>query len=165
MLRFLFKIMIIVLIASGFTYYASYLMTGKMPDIAIDKPALPDINLSKLTDTVSNKFKSIKKREPVKDISLYKWRDAKGIIHYVSEKPSDEINYEEIILSNDTNLVPAVSENEVTHEKSTRELPKPALPTNIYSPEGIKHLFDQAHDIQNQVNKQFSEAENIIHPE
>jgi uncharacterized protein DUF4124 len=166
MLKFLFKIIIFISIASGFAYYANYLMTGKTPDIPINKPILPDINLSKVTGSISNKFKSIKKKEPVKDASLYKWRDTKGVIHYASEKPSEKINYEEIIFNNSTNLVPAVSDSETVHENPSQQ-PSPStnLPTNIYSPEGIKHLFDQANDIQNLMNDQFTQQENSINNE
>ncbi|MCZ6802955.1 MAG: hypothetical protein O7D86_03210 [Proteobacteria bacterium] len=44
-------------------------------------------------------------------------------------------------------------------------LPSTELPTNVYSPEGIEHLFNQAKDIQNLVNEQYGQQEKIINKE
>lgn len=168
MLKFLFKISLVVLILFGLGNYANYLITGKAPDISINKPTLPSINISKLTDSLSDKFKSNNEEEQnaVKNTYLYKWRDAKGVIHYTSEKPSGEIeNLESIKLSNKTNIVPAVSESEAIHENATQQLPKSTstdFPSNIYSPEGVKDLIDQAKDVQNLMNEQFTQQENSI---
>jgi uncharacterized protein DUF4124 len=154
---------------SGLGVYANYLISGKAPDLATIKPIIPDINITDLTDTISNKFKSIKKDEPVNESYLYKWRDDKGVIHYTSEKPLDVVNYESIKLSNDTNVVPAVPESEITDERVVQQqaakLPSTDLPANVYSPEGIEHIFNQAKDIQSLVNDQFNYTEKISNQE
>jgi len=168
MLKFLFKISIVVLLLFGVSNYSNYLISGQTPEINSDKSVLPDINISNLKNTISNKFKSTKKEKPtiVKESYLYKWRDAKGVIHYTSEKPHEDVNnLETIKLSNNTNIVPSALENDTeTQSKSTQhaQLPSTNLPANIYSPEGIKHLFEQAKSIQNLMNRQFSQQENII---
>jgi len=166
MLKFFFKLIFVFILLFGFSNYANYLATGKPPEINIKKTVLPDIDISNITDSISDKFESVKEEiEPeVKDSYLYKWRDEKGVIHYTSEKPSENIqNLESIKLSNDTNVVPAVSENKSPpKENNKHSLPSAELPVNIYSPEGIKHLFDQAKDIQNLTNEQFNRQENII---
>ncbi len=168
MLKFLFKIGFVILILFGLSSYANYLLTGKTPDIVINKPTLPDIKISKLTETLSDKFSVIKEKKPVEENTyLYKWRDTKGVIHYTSEKPPENTqDFESIKINNDTNVIPAVSDKEVTHEKSTQQqIPSTDLPTNIYSPEGIKHLFDQAKGVQNLMNDQFTQQENSINGE
>jgi uncharacterized protein DUF4124 len=157
MLKFFFKIALVILILLGLGNVTNYLMTGNTPDIEI----------SKLTDSLSDKFKSIKIKKPVTDSYLYKWRDDKGVIHYTSEKPTGNIqNLEQIKLSSDTNIVPSVSETEVTNDNATHhqssELTSTNVPTNIYSPEGVKQLIEQAKEVQNLTNEQFNQQENII---
>lgn len=166
MLKLLLKIIFIIILLFGFSNYANYLVTGEPPEINIKKLTLPNIEISKITDSISEKLESAREEiEPAaKNTYLYKWRDEKGIIHYTSEKPSENIqNIESIKLSNDTNVVPAVSENKTNSEKANQlQTPSTDLSENIYSPEGIIHLFDQAKDVQNLMNEQFSQQENII---
>ncbi len=165
MLKFLLKITILVLLLFGVSNYTNYLVTGQAPEINIDKSALSDIKLSKLKNTISNKFNSAKKEKPpiVKESYLYKWRDAKGVIHYTSEKPPEDVkNLESIKLSNDTNVVPSALENNAETQSTSTQLPSTNLPENIYSPEGIKHLFEQAKSIQSLMNDKFTQQENII---
>ena len=164
MLKFLFKIILVILILFGLGSYTNYLLTGKAPDIVINKPTLPDIKMSNLTETLSDKFSVIKEKKPAANTYLYKWRDTKGVMHYTSEKPPENIqNFESIKLSNDTNIIPAVSDNEVAHKKpAQQQVPSTNLPANIYSPEGIKHLFDQAKDVQNLMNDHSIQQEKSI---
>ena len=149
--------------------YANYMMTGQMPDTNINTPELPDINISKLTNSISDKVDSVKgKITPEitqKETYLYKWRDEKGVIHYTSEKPDGDIkNLESIKIDNQTNVVPAVSANTPeTEPAQTQNNPvSTQLPTNVYSPEGIKQLFEQAKNVQNLMNEQFDQQERAI---
>jgi len=160
------KIIFILVLLFGIKMYANYMMTGKTPELQINKPALPEVSISKLTNSFSNKVDSVKDRltpeAKKKDAFLYKWRDEKGVIHYTSEKPAAQItNLESIKIDNQTNVVPAVSDNSSKTEP-TQQQNTPAssgIPTNIYSPEGIKQLVDQAKNIQNQVNEQYEKIE------
>lgn len=166
MFKFLLKIIFIIVLSFGFSNYANYLVTGKVPEINITAPKLDDINFSEIKESIFHKLDSeTKKVEPeIKETYLYKWRDEKGVIHYTSEKPSEKIqNLESIKLSNQTNVVPAVSETTPASEKRDSKLPSTNLPENIYSPDGIKHLFEQAKDIHNLMNEQFSQQEDVIH--
>jgi len=173
MFKFLFKLIIIVILLFGVSHYANYLITGTTPKININKPTLPDINISNLSESISDKFKTDKKETSVatKETYLYKWKDEKGVIHYTSEKPPEDANkIESIKLRNDTNVVPSVSENNTENKVSNEntitseqaQLPSTNLPENVYSPEGIKHLFEQAKGIQNLMDSQFNQQENII---
>ncbi len=166
MMKFLFKIGLIFILLFGFSNYANYLVTGKSPEINFKKPTLPDVDISKIKKSIFDKFESVKEevKPKEKDSYLYKWRDEKGIIHYTSEKPSENIqSLESIKLSNDTNVVPAVSENKTRSDNTNQQqAPSTDLPANVYSPERIKHLFDQAKGIQNLMNEQFDQQNNII---
>lgn len=168
MFKFLFKIILICILLFGFSHYANYLATGKAPDLDFKRSSLPDIDIPNITESISNKIESVKEKPKpiVKDSYLYKWRDDKGVIHYTSEKPTGDIkSLESIKISNDTNIVPAVSENNENHsgnnqENSQSQTPPSNMPANVYSAEGIKQLFDQAKNVQNLVNEQFTELEN-----
>jgi hypothetical protein len=179
MLKFLFKTIIFVIILFGVGQYSSYLLTGKTPDITFKKPTLPDINMSDLNvdnikdklsnkfDSVSNKFNSIKDEKFTSETYLYKWRDNKGVIHYASDKPTGEIkNLEAIKISSKTIVVRAVQSSDTStrerqQQQTQRQSPTTELPTNVYSPEGIKQLFEQAKNVQNLVNDQFSKTEKL----
>jgi len=160
---------------AGLGTYANYLMTGKLPDIITNRPKIPDIkmpNLPDLTNSLSDKFTSIKKKTTADDTYLYKWRDANGVIHYTSEKPAEGIDYDSIKLKNDVNVIPAVptvSKSEITDKEPVQQrspkLPSTELPTNVYSPEGIKNLLNQAKNVQNLVNEQFKHLEDISNQE
>lgn len=169
MLKILFKVIIAILIFVGLGYYSNYLMTGKTPSIDINKLTTPDINISKFTDTFSKKIETIKQDISPKETSLYKWKDAKGVIHYTSEKPSGDIqDLESIKLSSDTNIIPSVSApapiNDSSERSSSHQQTQTTTeaPSNIYSPEGIKNLINEAKDVQNLMNEQFNQQENLI---
>jgi hypothetical protein len=146
--------------------YANYMMTGQTPELNINPPELKNIDISKLTDSLSDKVNSVKGKitpeTEKKETYLYKWRDEKGIIHYTSEKPKAQINkLETIKIDNQTNVVPAVSDESPSIKSPQQQNTQVSseIPTNVYSADGIKQLFDQAKNIQNQVNEQYEEIE------
>jgi hypothetical protein len=169
MLKFLYKIIFILILLFGIRIYTNYMMTGQTPTLSISKPELQNISISKLTDSLSDKVNVVKNKvtpdTKKTETYLYKWRDKKGVIHYTSEKPSDEINnLESIKIDNQTNVVPAVSDNSANvdpiQEKSANS--STTMPNNLYSPEGVKQLFDQAKNVQNLMNEQFSQQEQAL---
>jgi uncharacterized protein DUF4124 len=166
MLKILLKILFVIILLFGIGSYSNYLITGETPKLDINKPVLPDIKLSDITDSISEKYESVKEKvEPEsKETYLYKWRDEKGVMHYTSEKPSGNIqNLESIKISNDTNVVPAAPNNKANTENINQpQLPSTDMPKNVYSPEGIKHLFEQAKNIQNLTNEQFNQQERVV---
>ena len=173
MLKFIFKIIFMSVLLFGVSMYAKYLMTGQAPELNLDNPTLPDIDISQIKDSISDKVGSVKDKitaeEETKETYLYKWRDDKGIIHYTSEKPPTETkNLESIKIDNQTNVVPAVSDNvpdntaNTEPAQQTSSLPSTNMPANVYSPEGIKQLFEQAENVQNLMNEQFEQQEQSI---
>ena len=143
-------------------------MTGETPEITSKLASIPELNISNIKQSISNNIDSKKEEEKIipktKDTYLYKWRDDKGVMHYTSEKPTGETkSLEAIKLSNKTNVIPANTENiNSSVNNNYKESPSTKLPTNIYSPEGIKHLFDQAKDIQNLMDEQFTKQEVVL---
>jgi Domain of unknown function (DUF4124) len=167
MFKFLIKVIFFVILLFGVNNYANFLVTGKTVDFSFDPPSLPDINFSEVKESISNKFNAVtaepESESKSADIYLYKWRDEKGVIHYTSEKPTEVIqNLESIKINNQINVVPADSNKISTASQADIQLPSTTLPENIYSPEGIKHLFEQAKSIQNLMNEQFEQQENTI---
>lgn len=168
MLKFFLKFIFIIILIFGISKYATYLATGETPEIISKPPSLPELDISTIKKSITNKLNSRKekiKTEPeTKTAYLYKWRDDKGVMHYTSEKPTGEIkSLESIKISNDTNIIPA-NENNSTPVNKTKSIQTPSteLPSNIYSPEGIKQLFDQAKNIQNLMDENFSHQEAAI---
>lgn len=178
MLKFLLKIFLIAFILFALGKYASYLMTGQPPTVDIKAPVIPDINISEITEglseAISKKIKLVKEEvneSKNEDNTIYKWRDNNGVLYYTSEQPPDDVNYESISYNKETNVVPAI--NTATNKTNTQDnkstsSPKSLstdFPENVYSPKGIEHLFNQAKDIQNLVNDQFSNQDNISNQE
>ena len=152
MLKLLFKALIIAFILLSLSWYANYLMTGNIPQIQVPKPDLPEIKtlsedaLTTINEKISDSIDVIKKDETSTNNAnnIYKWRGEDGIIYYTNEAPPSEINYESIPYHKETNVVPNVSET-----KKTTQSPPITMPGNVYSPEGIKQLLNQAKDIRN----------------
>lgn len=111
---------------------------------------LQEINLDNITESAKNIINPILKNTEKK--YMYKWRDAKGVIHYTSAKPAEHINVETIELSTETNVVPAISESN-TNDGIREEVPVSSITnettSDIYTVEGIERLVEQAKAIQN----------------
>jgi hypothetical protein len=169
MFKFLLKLIFTFILLFGVSNYANYLVTGKTLDLDLKKSLLSDISISKLSNSISGKAESVNQniKPEAEESYLYKWRDEKGVIHYTSEKPSVEINnLESMKINNQSNVIPALSysknsSNTEQAQQISRQL-STELPENIYSPEGIKQLFDQARGIQNLMDDQFNQQENLI---
>ena len=159
------KALVIAIILLGAGNYASYMLTGKTPSIINEAPRLPDINLPDIKKSLSQKIDAIKdKTDDNTEVQhLYKWRDDKGVIHFSSEQPVGIDNVETISYHKETNTVPAIglikeNTDSPVNNTSPNNL-STEIPENIYSPEGIKQLINQAQDVQKLVNDQLSQQE------
>ncbi len=138
--------------------YVNYLLTGNSPNLVLPKSSMPDLNLSKISESATNLL-DLNGEESTDTKYLYKWRDAKGIIHYTSVKPDAGINVETIELSSETNIVPAVSttNQNIPHSQLPQTSDIDESEVNIYSPQGIEDLFDQAKDVKNLMNEHYGQ--------
>ena len=160
MTKIILKILLISFILIGAGLYANYLITGNSPKLVLQESQIPDLNISKIAESATDLFSS--NGEGTSETKyLYKWRDAKGIIHYTSEKPAADIKVETIKLSSDTNIVPAASEAETKQNVSHDQLPEidnsDDSSVNLYSPQGIEQLFDQTNDVKNLMNEHYEQ--------
>lgn len=160
MTKFVLKTLFISAILIGVGFYVNYLLTGNTPNLDIQKPSMPDLNLSKISKSATDLF-DLNGEELSDTKYLYKWRDAKGIIHYASEKPAADIEVEKIKLSSETNIVPAVSAADTNQNAPQSQLPQAVNSdesnANLYSPQGIEQLFDQANDVKNLINEHYEQ--------
>ena len=164
MTKFVLKTFVISAILIGVGFYVNYLLTGNTPNLAIQKPSMPDLNLSKISESATELF-NLNEKDSSDTKYLYKWRDAKGIIHYTSEKPAVNITVETIKLSSETNIVPAVSTTDTNQNTSQIQLPQGVDDDKsnaiLYSPQGIEQLFDQANDVQNLINEHYDDKSTL----
>jgi len=160
MTKFVIKTLIISIILIGIGFYVYYLKTGNMTNSVIQEPNISDLNLSKITSSATNLL-NLKRNESSDTKYLYKWRNSKGIIHYTSEKPAADIAVETIELSSDTNIVPAVTEANINQTDPQSQLPQnentAESNANLYLPQGLEQLFDQADSVKNLINEHYSE--------
>ncbi|MFT5395267.1 MAG: hypothetical protein ACI85N_000451 [Gammaproteobacteria bacterium] len=158
MTKFVLRTLVISAILIGLGLYVNYLLTGNTPNLVIQKPSIPDLNLSKISESATDLF-DLNGDASSDTKYLYKWRDAKGIIHYASEKPAADIEIEKIKLSSETNIVPAVSTADTNQNAPQIQLPQSVnvdkSNENFYSPQGIEQLFDQANDVKNRINEHY----------
>jgi len=160
MTKFLLKTLLISSIVIGVGLYLNYLMTGNSPNLVLQKPNMPDLNLSKISESATDLFDFNEESTSVAKY-LYKWRDEKGVMHYTSEKPDADIKVETIELNRDTNIVPAVSDEKTQHNpaitQSRNDTETLESSTDLYTPDGIEQLFDQANDVQNLINEHYEQ--------
>lgn len=160
MTKFVLKTLFISSILIGVGLYANYLLTGNSPNLVLPKPSMADLNLSKISGSATDLF-DLNGEESTDTKYLYKWRDAKGIIHYTSVKPDAGINVETIELSSETNIVPAVSTTNTNQNVPHTQLPQTGdtddSGLNIYSPQGIEDFFDQANDVKSLMNEHYDQ--------
>jgi Domain of unknown function (DUF4124) len=164
MFKIILKTLLIscLLIAIGF--YTNYLLTGNLPNVVSHKVNMPDLNLSKISESATDLFDFNEESASVTKY-LYKWRDAKGVMHYTSEKPAADIKVETIELTSDTNIVPAISDEETQHNpaltQSRNDTETVESSTDLYTPEGIEQLYNQANDVQNLINEHYDQQKAV----
>lgn len=160
MIKIVLKILLISFILTGIGLYVSYLMTGNLPNFALQKANYSELDPAKIAESATNLFDFSGEKTPDTKY-LYKWRDAKGIIHYTSEKPAADIEIKTIKLSSDTNIVPAVSAADTvenpSHSLVTEIQDAADSRANLYTPQGIEQLFEEANDEKNLMNERYDQ--------
>lgn len=151
MKKLIFKTTLMVLVMVGFSNYVMYLMTGKSP---FSFSELPSFSSANSTPTLSDMLPAGKEQ-------AYKWKDANGVVHYSSEAPPEGLDAQLIEVDPNTNLVQGIStksEPEDAQATSTQ----PEMPSgNIYNPNTIKKLMDDAKGVQETLNKRYEDLEKV----
>lgn len=142
-----FKLFAMLAIMLGVSNYMMYIMTGKLPFSAdsFSVPSLPD----SLPSTIGSSILSKKQQ-------AYKWTDENGVVHYSSEAPSDAAQATIIEVDPNTNMVQGLRSAAEPDTEATepKQEPHASLPQgNIYNPDTIKKLIDDAKNVQETLNK------------
>lgn len=160
--RLLFKVFAVAVIVVGFSSYAGYLTTGRLPWQHL-KLGLPKVENPLKSVNVDSMIQSEGDTE-----AIYKWQDQNGGWHYSNESPPEGTVFETIEVQPNANIVAAVKSPEspptVAEQKTT---PKPAPESededpSLYSPDGIKKLMDDAKNVQKQLDDRAKKQKEII---
>ena len=142
MKKLIIKSLLMVGIMVGVSNYALYVMTGKSPfnsppSISLEMPNKQDIQrgLSGGKETV------------------YKWTDAQGKTHYSSSPPKDQPLAKKLEINPDVNLIQGVQSNTEKHETAPAQNQSAPITRNVYHPESVKKLMDDAKNVQKLLNE------------
>lgn len=152
----------------GFSLYASYLYTGSLPDIGINRATEL---ISDVSQTVTSWFRGVANTElsavpdsdaPSAPVGIYRWKDANGVVHYGDQPPESELQSERLNdINPNTNLVrlpkPRWADPE---EKKARE--DASVMPNPYSAEGVQEIFDKAKNARDQMNRRNKRQQEIL---
>lgn len=153
-MRFLIKSTVWLAVFLGVAGYSAYLMTGRAPWVLFELPAGADIDLSpelpQVPDSVSDAL-------PAEKEIVYKWRDAEGVLQYSNRPPPEGVDARVVEINPDTNMIGAVRVSEQPDEDQQSKSSAPparqrdAESPRLYSPKGVKKLFDDARDAKKQL--------------
>jgi hypothetical protein len=117
-------------------------------DLKIPGFSMPDFSF--LNNSGSGK--PPKTRQPMSQVTIYKWTDAEGNPQFGSSPPAEGIEYTEKQYDPNENVIPAVA----TDSSNRRQESEPVLPRSnseavdfgdIFSPEVIVKLFEDANNV------------------
>jgi hypothetical protein len=96
-----------------------------------------------------------------KDVTVYKWRDANGVMQFSHAPPPDGGQAEAVNLRSDTNIVKAIKVPEA-EEEASRSRPRVMSTGNPYTPGGMKDLVEQTSAMTEKLNQQAAEREKMM---
>lgn len=154
MKKFAFKLTLMLGIMLGVSNYMMYIMTGKSPlSFSLSNFTKPSSGLS--IPNVQNMIPAGKER-------AYKWTDANGVVHYSSEAPAGDEAVELLDVDPNTNLVQGLQVTaDAPEEKPATEVPTTVPSGNVYNPDTIKKLIDDAKSVQDTLNKRYEDMEGM----
>lgn len=148
----------------GLSLYAGYLMTGRLPSYVTNigsflsgartqtggQPNWSDIGSLKPKEGAENGNYEVMQGGKT---TIYKWQDANGRWQYGERAPSTGTATKIEIATPPPPQAPSAQENNSQQAATSHraELPNP------YSPEGVKEIMDQAHDVQRLMNQRNSQ--------
>nr|WP_306663329.1 DUF4124 domain-containing protein [Saccharophagus degradans] len=142
----IFKCVVVVVLALGASNYMMYIMTGKLP---FSTESLPSFSSPSLPTFAEGKT------------TAYKWTDANGVVHYSSEPPPNPADAAvKMEVDPNVNLIQGIKEEPTIAGEA--DIPQgPDFSGNIYSPEKVKKLVDDAKAVQQQMNERTKSLEGI----
>lgn len=138
--KLVIKATFMVLVFMGVSQYFVYIMTGKSP---LENFKMPSFSASDLKEDVSNLATGGKQ-------TVYKWVDENGVTQYTAEPPPDQAATS-VELDPNANIIQGVEMPE--DEDAPTAAPQVSMPDgNIYNPQSIKKLMDDAKNVQTLLN-------------
>ncbi len=161
MKKIIFKAVMMVVVMVGMSNYAMYLMTGKSPlqgfslsslmPSKIDMPdlSMPDVGLSES-----------------KPVSVHKWVDERGVVHYSQQAPAGEKVAEATVVTIDPATVNSIEQPpSIPAFKKSNSMqtdgslsPGDTLPT----PGNIQQVMQEARNVQKKMDERNAQMEEIM---
>lgn len=149
MKKLIFKCVFVVIAAVGVSNYMMYIMTGKLP-FSKDSISLPSFSGSGLPSLSEGKT------------TAYKWTDENGSVHYSSEPPPNpSVAAEKLEVDPNVNLIQGLKEETEIAGSDASQPQGPDFSGNIYSPENVKKLVDDAKAIQGTMDERNKALEGL----
>lgn len=147
MKKLIFKCVVVVILALGVSNYMMYVMTGKLP---FSSDSLPSFSSPSMPTFAEGKT------------TAYKWTDANGVVHYSSEPPPNPADAaEKMEVDPNVNLIQGIKEEPTIAGAETEAPQGPDFSGNIYSPENVKKLVDDAKAVQEKMNERTKQLEGM----
>ena len=128
----------------------------KMPGFSM--PDLPKISGSKNVDTVNNGSPN----------SIYEWKDAEGNLQFSNSPPAEGIEYSVREYDPNTNVIQSIelpaeeTEASGTEPQTNQKIISSGDPGDVYSPDRVKKLIDDAKNIENILNDRLKKQQATI---
>ncbi|RDH82515.1 MAG: hypothetical protein DIZ80_09520 [endosymbiont of Galathealinum brachiosum] len=152
-MKFLFKLLLKAGVTLGVMFFGyQYILGGggvlKIPDI------------SSITDSASKGVSDMGNAVVEKDVTVYQWKDEKGITHFGANPPIGQGTYEKKEIHANTNLLNAYKSPE--EKEKTEQKSQVTRIGNIYSPDGAKKLMDDVKNTTSKANEQTEAQQKML---
>lgn len=128
----------------------------KMPEFSM--PDLPKSSGSKSVDTVINSSPN----------SIYEWKDAEGNLQFSNTPPAEGVEYTVREYDPNTNVIQSIkllaeeTEASSTEPQTNQKIISSEDPVDVYSPDRVKKLIDDAKNIENILNDRLKKQQATI---
>lgn len=165
MKKFIFKIIVFILLSFGISNYLLYLTTGQSLLSKLRKPNLPNISVGldtlkglqdNLPSITSQPKDSIREGVEI----AYKWTDAQGVVHYSAEPPAEVQATEIIELDPNTNIVQSYKGNKEASALPETETAQPA--STALAPTSGQNVLNDAKEVERLLNERFAKQRETI---
>jgi len=130
-----------------------YILTGGSGDFQIP-------GMSSVTETAQKGVTGLGNALPAEDVTVYQWVDDKGVTHFGGTPPTGQGSYDKKEIRANTNLLNAYKAPEVEEKPAQRS--RVSSVGNLYSPEGVKNLMDDAKGASDQINNRAADQQKML---
>jgi len=117
-------------------------------DLKIPSFSMPDFSFLSFLES----GKALKTRQPMSQVTIYKWTDAEGNLQFGSSPPAEGIEYLELQYDPNENVIPAVDTDSSSSQQGSEAVLAKTTGQNgdfggIFSPGVIEKLFKDANNV------------------